>query len=51
MAEKFGLSFDLLTRDQIEASVTGNLFAEKQRLIARLDMAARSAELRAKLVV
>ena len=49
MAEKFGLAFDLLTRDQIEASVTGNPFAEKQRLIARLDMTARSDELQAKL--
>ncbi len=49
MAEKFGLSFDLLTRDQIEASVTGNPFAEKQRMILRLDMAARSDDLKAKL--
>ncbi|WOS64269.1 helicase-related protein [Sinorhizobium fredii] len=48
MAEKFGLHFDLLTRDQIEASVTGNPFAEKTRLIVRLDMAARSDELKAK---
>jgi len=29
MAEKFGLGFDLLTRDQIEASITGNPFVEK----------------------
>lgn len=49
MAEKFGLHFDLLTRDQIEASVTGNPFLEKNRLIVRLDMAARSDELKAKL--
>src|SRR6185503_16380513 len=49
MAEKFGLHFDLLTRDQIEASVTGNPFVEKHRLILRLDMAARSDELKAKL--
>jgi superfamily II DNA or RNA helicase len=49
LAEKFGLSFDLLTRDQIEASVTGNPFVEKNRLIIRLDMAARSDELKAKL--
>lgn len=49
MAEKFGLHFDLLTRDQIETSVTGNPFAEKNRLIMRLDMAARSEELKAKL--
>ncbi|HUY05087.1 MAG TPA: helicase-related protein [Rhodocyclaceae bacterium] len=49
MADKFGLRFDLLSRDQIEASVTGNPFAEHNRLIVRLDMAARSDELRAKL--
>ena len=49
MAEKFGLGFDILTRDQIEASVTGNPFVEKNRLIVRLDMAARSDELKAKL--
>jgi SNF2 family DNA or RNA helicase len=49
LAEKFGLSFDLLTRDQIEASVTGNPFVEKNRLIVRLDMAARSDDLKAKL--
>ena len=49
LAEKFDLQFDLLTRDQIESSVTGNPFIEKNRLILRLDMAARSDELRAKL--
>ena len=49
LAEKFGLHFDLLTRDQIEASVTGNPFIEKSRLIVRLDMAARSDELKTKL--
>ena len=49
LSEKFGLNFDLLTRDQIEASVTGNPFIEKNRLIVRLDMAARSDELKAKL--
>ena len=42
MAEKFGLGFEILTRDQIEASITGNPFVEKHRLILRLDMAARS---------
>ena len=49
LAEKFGLGFDLLTRDQIESSITGNPFAERSRLIVRLDMAARSDELKAKL--
>jgi hypothetical protein len=43
MAEKFGLGFEILTRDQIEASLTGNPFVEKNRLILRLDMAARTS--------
>src|SRR6202051_3029609 len=49
MAEKFSLGFDILSRDQIDASITGNPFVEKNRLILRLDMAARSDELKAKL--
>ena len=49
LSEKFGLSFDVLSRDQIENSVTGNPFAERSRLIVRLDMAARSDDLKAKL--
>ena len=51
LAEKFGMSFDLLSRDQIESSQTGNPFFEKGRLIVRLDMMARSEELQAKLDV
>jgi superfamily II DNA or RNA helicase len=49
LAEKFGLAFDILTRDQIDASVTGNPFQERHRIIVRLDMASRSDELKAKL--
>ncbi len=49
MAEKFALGFEILTRDQIEASITGNPFIERHRLIVRLDMAARSDELKTKL--
>ena len=49
LAEKFSLQFEQLTRDQIEASVSGNPFLERCRMILRLDMAARSDELRAKL--
>lgn len=49
LADKFDLNFDIMTRDQIEASVTGNPFIEKPRLIVRLDMAARSDNLKAKL--
>jgi hypothetical protein len=49
MVEKFSLGFDILSRDQIESSITGNPFIERHRLIVRLDMAARSDELKAKL--
>jgi superfamily II DNA or RNA helicase len=48
LAEKFGLHFDILSRDQIEASLTGNPFIERGRLIVRLDMFSRSDELKAK---
>ena len=37
LAEKFGLAFDVLSRDQIESSLTGNPFIGSNRLIARLD--------------
>ena len=49
LQEKFSLDFKIGTRDQIEASLTGNPFMESGRLILRLDMAARSDELKAKL--
>ena len=37
LAQKFGLDFEILTRDTIEASRSGNPFAEKNLVIARLD--------------
>ena len=45
LAQKFGLPFDILTRDQIEAARTGNPFAEHDHLIARLDMLSRSDDM------
>lgn len=51
LKEKFGLDFRIVTRDQIEASLTGNPFVDHGRLILRLDMAARSDELKAKFEV
>ena len=45
LGEKFGLEFELLTRDLVEASRTGNPFAERPLLIARLDMLSRNEEL------
>ena len=47
--DKFDLAFDIMSRAQMEASLTGNPFAEHPRLIARLDMLARSDELKAKI--
>ncbi len=46
---KFGLSFEILTREMIETSRSGNPFSEKPLLIARLDQFSRKEELQAKL--
>ena len=35
---KFGLNFDILSCDRIQASRTGNVFEESDLLITRLDM-------------
>lgn len=45
---RFDLTFDIVSREQIETSVTGNPFVERSRPIMRLDMAARSETLHAK---
>ncbi len=45
LAQKFGMSFDILTRDLVEAARTGNPFAERAHLIARLDMLSRSGDM------
>jgi superfamily II DNA or RNA helicase len=42
LQEKFDLHFDIVTRDAVEASYTGNPFADKPLLIARLDQLARN---------
>ena len=42
--EKFGTYFDILTREDV--SPKNNFFANKHRIIARLDMLSRSEELR-----
>ncbi|WP_419841245.1 helicase-related protein [Candidatus Poriferisodalis sp.] len=47
--DKFGLSFEMLSRDSVEASRTGNSFLDRNLLIARLDQMARSDELRGRL--
>ena len=47
--EKFGLSFDLMSRGAVEASRTGNPFLEKNLLVARVDQLSRAEDLLAKL--
>ena len=49
LGDKFGLEFDILTRDRIESSRSGNPFGDSNRLIARLDMLARNEDLQEKL--
>ena len=47
--DKFNLSFDIFSRQMVEATLTANPFLEKDLLIVRLDQLARSEELQAKL--
>lgn len=47
--EKFGLEFEVFSRDKQEQSLTGNIFAEQQRLICRMDQLARNDDLKDKL--
>ena len=49
--DKFSLSFDILSRDMVEASRTANPFLERNMLVARLDQLARNDDLLAKLPV
>lgn len=44
--EKFALRFDIFTREHVEASLTGNPFAERDLWIARLDQLSRNELLR-----
>lgn len=45
MDAKFNLSFEIFSRDMIESTTSGNPFAEKNRLIARIDQLSRNEEL------
>jgi len=47
--EKFGLEFNILSREMVESSRSGNPFEDRNRLIVRLDMLARNEELQEKL--
>jgi hypothetical protein len=50
LGEKFNLEFDILSREMIETSRSGNPFNDRDFLIARLDVLARNEELQEKLV-
>jgi len=47
--QRFGLPFEIMTREKIESSKTGNWFLENDLVIARLDMLSRNEELQEKL--
>jgi SNF2 family DNA or RNA helicase len=49
LAQKLGLEFEIITRDTIEASRSGNPFAEKSLVLARLDQLSRNPDVQAKL--
>ncbi|MCY4537815.1 MAG: helicase-related protein [Chloroflexi bacterium] len=49
LGSKFQLDFRILSRDMIEASRSGNPFAENDRLIVRLDQISRNEELQSRL--
>ncbi len=49
LGDKFNLEFDILTRDMIESSRSGNPFNDCNRMIARLDVLARNEDLQEKL--
>jgi len=49
LSEKFGLPFELLSREATRLSVTGNPFDGRDLVIARLDVLSRSDELQAQL--
>ena len=49
LADRFGLRFEVLSRATVEASHTGNPFAERNLLIARLDQLARAEDLQGRL--
>lgn len=47
--QKFGLPFDIIGREQIEASRTGNSFEETRMAICRLDHLSRNEDVKATL--
>ena len=49
LGDKFALEFDILSKDMIETSRSGNVFNDRNRMIARLDVLSRNEDLQQKL--
>ncbi len=49
LSRRFALPFEIITRESIEASLSGNPYAEKHLVISRLDHMARNESVQAKL--
>jgi superfamily II DNA or RNA helicase len=49
--EKFGIDFEIMSRQAVEASRSGNPFLDKNLLVARVDQLSRAEDLQAKLEV
>lgn len=49
LLEKFGLTFELLTKQLVDSTIDANVFNKHPLLIARMDALSRSDELRARL--
>ncbi len=45
LVDKFGLRFDVVSRDLLDSTQAGDVFAERDRLIARMDQLARRDDL------
>lgn len=45
LADKFGLRFDVINRDHLDSAHAGDVFAERDLLIARMDQIARREDL------
>ena len=49
LLEKFGLEFQIFSREKQEQSISGNYFEEQPRLLARLDQLSRNEDYKAKI--
>lgn len=49
LSRRFGLAFEIITRESVEASLSGNPYAEKSLVISRMDHMARNDSIHAKL--